>query len=295
MASELVQTLKRYSDAFPGQNPILTKIPGFGVLRADQKRRSKSHFTFKPSLCLVAQGEKAAVLGERTVHYRAGQALFVGIEIPAAGWVVEASPKAPFLGVGIQLDPATLRDVYEQLDEPPSASANPRQSVFVTEFDGPLADSVVRAVRLLATPRAIRVLYPAIMREICYWLLTGPNAGSVAALTLPKRHGEPIIHAVNVLRDRFDKPVRIEELAAIAHLSPSAFHRQFKALTSLTPLQYQKQLRLLEARRLMVAEAASAETAAFKVGYESASQFSREYARMFGRPPRRDVESSLRA
>ena len=294
MMSALAETLLRYSDAFPEHSPIMTAIPGFAVLRADRERRTRSHFTFKPSLCVVAQGEKATAFGDRTVRYRAGQALLVGIDTPAAGWVVEASATAPFLGVGIALDPATLRDVYDHLDPPP-ASGSASQSVVVIDFDGPLADSLVRAMRLLATPRAIRVLYPTIMREICYWLLAGPQGGSIAVRTLFKRHGEPIVRAVHALRDRFDKSVRIEELAAIAHLSQSAFYRRFKELTSMTPLQYQKQLRLIEGRRLMVAEAASAETAAFKVGYESASQFSREYARMFGQPPRRDVASMLSA
>jgi transcriptional regulator GlxA family with amidase domain len=146
-------------------------------------------------------------------------------------------------------------------------------------------------VRLLGTPRAVRVLYPAIMREICYWLLAGPHGGEIAKLAAGRP--EPIVRAIHTLRDRFDEHVRIEDLAALAHMSASAFHRRFKELTSMTPLQYQKQLRLLEARRLMVVERAGAETAAFKVGYESASQFSREYARMFGQPPRRDALAAL--
>ncbi len=293
MHKELVDVLTRYSKAHPGQNPIMTEIDGFAILHSDHVRRSKSHFTFKPSLCVIAQGAKAAVFGERTVHYRAGQALVVSIEIPASGWVAEASPEAPFLGAGIELDPAMLRDVYEELDEPPTVGAHPQQSVLVTDFDGPLADCVVRIMRLLERPRAIRILYPAIMREICYWMLAGPHGGEIAKLTLASGRPEPIVRAIHALRDRFDKPFRIEQLAAIARMSASAFHRHFKELTSMTPLQYQKQLRLLEARRLMVVEAASAEAAAFKVGYESASQFSREYARMFGQPPRRDVASVL--
>ena len=133
------------------------------------------------------------------------------------------------------------------------------------------------------------MLYPAIMREICYWLLSGPHGGEVLQLTMTHSHTRSILSAIHSLRDRFAEPVRIQELAAAVHLSPSAFHRQFKSITSLTPLQYQKQLRLLEARRLMVAEEASLETAAFQVGYESSSQFSREYSRFFGMPPRRDA------
>ena len=174
-----------------------------------------------------------------------------------------------------------MRDVMEGLDSPPAAGGNARHGVFVTEVDEPVADCALRAVRLLDTPKAIPMLYPAIMREICYWLLTGPSGGEIARMTLANNHTQRVISAIHALRDRFAEPVRIEELAAIAQLSPSAFHRQFKVLTSMTPLQYQKQLRLVEARRLMISSTANVETAAFQVGYESSSQFSREYSRMF--------------
>jgi AraC-like DNA-binding protein len=129
----------------------------------------------------------------------------------------------------------------------------------VTRVDGALADCFVRLVRLLAMPRAVRVLYPGIMREICYWLFEGLHGGDIAQTMLATGNAEPIVRAIHTLRDRFDQPVRIEQLASVAHLSASAFHRQFKELTSMTPLQYQKQLRLLEARRLMVSDSAGAE------------------------------------
>lgn len=142
-----------------------------------------------------------------------------------------------------------------------------------------------------ALPKAIPTLYPVIMREVCYWLLTGPHGGDIARLALANGPSQRVINAMHSLRSRFKEAVRIEELAAIAQLSASAFHRQFKTLTSLTPLQYQKQLRLLEARRLMISRAVNVETASFEVGYESPSQFSREYARMFGAPPKRDMKA----
>jgi transcriptional regulator GlxA family with amidase domain len=144
-------------------------------------------------------------------------------------------------------------------------------------------------VRLLDTPQAIPILAPMIMREICYWLLSGPDGSEVARVVLANSHAQRVVNAIHALRDQFTETVRIEELAAVAQMSPSTFHRQFKALTSMTPLQYQKQLRLLEARNLMVAGEANAEAAAYQVGYESPSQFSREYARTFGAPPRRDI------
>ncbi len=292
MVNKLVAALTRYTDAHPGQNAIVTEVPGVLILRSDQKRRPRP-VGFKPALCFIAQGAKAAVFGEKTVRYGAGHALVATVELPGVGWVAQASPEAPMLGIAIELDLTTLRSVYQDLEEPPAASSSPRQGVVVARVDGPLADCFMRLMRLLAMPRAVGVLYPGIMREICYWLLDGPHGGDIVQMTLATGHAEPIVRAIHALRDRFDTPVRIEELASIAHLSPSAFHRQFKELTSMTPLQYQKQFRLLEARRLMVSDSAGAESAAFRVGYASASQFSREYARMFGRPPRRDVESRL--
>ena len=153
-----------------------------------------------------------------------------------------------------------------------------------------MADCALRRVRLIDTPKAIPTLYPLIMREICYWLLTGPHGGDVARMALANTPSQRVISAMHTLRSRFKETVRMDDLAAVARMSTSAFYRQFKALTLLTPLQYQKQLRLLEARRLMVSRAFNTEAAAFAVGYESPSQFSREYARMFGMPPKRHLK-----
>ncbi|HEY4802689.1 MAG TPA: AraC family transcriptional regulator, partial [Paraburkholderia sp.] len=170
----------------------------------------------------------------------------------------------------------------------PVPAGDASHGVFVANFDGPLADCALRVVRLLDTPEAIGMLYPMVMREICYWLLSGPNGPAIARLASNENPSHGLLRAVENLRTRFAQPVRVEELAEVAQLSPSAFHRQFKALTGLPPLQYQKQLRLLEARRLLLSQALSVQAAAFEVGYESPSQFSREYARMFGAPPKRD-------
>ena len=182
-----------------------------------------------------------------------------------------------------------MREVMDSLDALPVATPEVQRSVFVTDFEGPLADCALRLLRLLETPRALPVLYPAIMHEICYWLLTGPHGAEIMSMTVKKIHTKNVLSAIHFLRDRFAKPIRIEELASIAQMSPSAFHRQFKAITSMTPLQYQKQLRLLEARRVMFADESNVGTTATQVGYESETQFSREYCRMFGMPPRRDI------
>jgi AraC-like DNA-binding protein len=294
MTDELVKAVARYTDARAGASPFLTAIEGLVILRSEVEKQPMP-LIYKPSLCVVAQGEKWAMFGRQQFVYREGQALVVSVEAPAFGRVSKASPRRPFLGVIIEFDLAIMRDVLQSLEAPPKPGREIGGGVFVTDFSGPMADAVTRMVRLLDTPKAIPILYPAAMREICYWLLTGPHGREAARIALASGHAQRVVAAIHALRERFDEPVRVEALARIARISPSAFHRQFKALTSMTPLQYQKQLRLLEARRLMVADAANAETAAFHVGYESASQFSREYARMFGAPPRRDVLGSAPA
>ena len=294
MAESLAELVLRYTEAQSGESPFRTAIEGLTILRSDHKRRA-NHLLYKPALCITVQGSKAAVFGDQCHEYSAGEALLVSVEMPGFGTVTEASPDKPYLGVILELDLAVLRAVASELAEPPKPSDSIGSGVFVTDFDGPLMECTVRVLRLLDTPGAIPVLYPAIMREISYWLLSGPYGGGVVRMTLSNTHERRILEAIHYLRDHFAEAVRIGDLAAVAQLSPSAFHRQFKAVTAMTPLQYQKQLRLLEARRLMTAGAANVEDAAFRVGYESASQFSREYGRMFGLPPRRDANLLKRA
>ena len=293
MLNELAEAVRQYTESQVGESPFSTAIKGLTILRSNHEKRPK-HLIFKPALCIVVQGAKWAIFGHQRFDYRAGQALVVSLEMPAFGTVAEASPSEPYLGIILEFDLAVMRQVMDELKTPPEASKKVGRGVFVTDFNGPLEYCTLRLLRLLKTPEAIPVLYPAIMREISYWLLTGPHGGDVVKLTLTNSHAQRVLSAIHLLRARFSEPVRIEALASLAHMSPSAFHRQFKAFTSLTPLQYQKQLRLLEARRLMVSDAINVETAAFQVGYESPSQFSREYSRMFATSPRRDVASLKR-
>jgi AraC-like DNA-binding protein len=300
----LLELVRRYTEAPAGGVPFRTPVPGLILLRSDEERMP-SHMVFKPSLCVTVQGSKWTTFGDRRYDYPAGQALVVSIEMPAHSRIEGASPQEPFLGVVVELDLAVMHEVLEAFDargagtpvgNPPVDGEAPERDlpghgVFVTNFAGPLADCVLRMVRLLDAPDAIPVLAPLIMKEICYWLLTGPQGGDVARLALANAHARRVINAIHVLRDQYMQALSIDDLAAVAQMSTSAFHRQFKALTSMTPLQYQKQLRLMEARNRMLAGTANAETAAYQVGYESPSQFSREYARMFGAPPRRDIEA----
>jgi AraC-like DNA-binding protein len=289
MSAALKTALVEYTTAQGGADGLfLTPIEGL-VLMKTSKEILPYHMIYKPALCVVGQGAKQVSLGDQVFDYAEGQALLVSVELPAFGRVTRATATEPYVGLTVEFDVGLMREVMEQLDIPPKPNAEHGLGLFVHDLTDSLAECVVRLVRLLATPKAIPVLYPSIMREICYWLLSGPNADAICKIALPNGHTQRIADAIYVLRENFSRSLRIEELAAAARMSPSSFHHHFKTLTSMTPLQYQKQLRLLEARRLMVADAANVTHAALQVGYESPSQFSREYARMFGTPPKRDA------
>jgi AraC-like DNA-binding protein len=293
MLDDLMQAVKRYTDTQSGSSPFRTAIEGLTLLRSDHKKLP-SHLIFKPALCMTVQGAKSTLFGDQEFVYGARQALVVNVEMPAFSRVIKASPDKPYLGIILELNLAILREVGEALEAPPETVPRVGKSVCAVPFEGSLSDCVLRMVRLLDAPKGIAVLYPAIMREISYWLLTGPYGPDIATMTMGNNHAHSVINAIHFLRERFATPIRIEELAKLARMSPSAFHRQFKAVTSMTPLQYQKQLRLLEARRLMVSQSTNVETAAYQVGYESPSQFSREYSRMFAISPSRDVAAFRR-
>ncbi|WP_260928619.1 AraC family transcriptional regulator [Novosphingobium sp. 9] len=285
---DLIAAIERFVDRQSGVSPYATPVEGMIVMRSDHPK-PPGHLLFRPSLCVVAQGAKWATFGGERLEYRAGQALVIGVETPSIGRVVEASPAEPCLVLALELDPAIMRSVAQDLPDLPGFAGEPTRGVHVTDFDGPLAACALRLVELCDTPEAVPVLRPLILREIAYRLLTGPRGGEIARLTLAGSPSRPVIEALHWLRERFRETVRVEDMAAVARMSASAFHRHFKALTAMSPLQYQKRLRLLEARRLMVARAFNVETACFEVGYESPSQFSRDYSRLFGAAPKRDV------
>lgn len=286
--SDLARAVLRYTESQPGTSPYETVIDGVSVFRSDHPK-APAYRLASPAMCIVVQGAKWATFGERRLHYQAGQALVVGVQTPSVGRVFEARPEEPCLVLIVELDPSVMRSVLEEMANPPQAVATNGHGIFVTDFDEGLADCALRLVRLLDAPDAARTVAPLVIREMCYWLLAGAHGGEMVRFALMDGASRRVMQAIQWLRQRYAAPVKIDELASMAQLSRSAFHRQFKALTSLTPIQYQKQLRLLEARRLMLSQSFAAEAAAFAVGYQSASQFSREYARMFGVSPKRDT------
>ncbi len=271
-----------------GQGRFDTGMPGVNLVRSFQTTMPIPNM-YRPSLCVVLKGAKEILFGETTLNYTEMECLVVSVEIPAIGRMIGATPANPYVGMTIEFDSAILRDVMQQLASPPVPSTTSSLCVFVGKVDEPLAECLTRLVRLMQNPAAIPVLFPAVMREIYYWLLTGPSGGEIAKLALPETHAERVTRAITYVREHFSELLRVEQLAEIARMSPSSFHHHFKTMTSMTPVQYQKQLRLLEARRLMLSDAVNVSEAAYEVGYESASQFSREYTRSFGVAPKRDV------
>lgn len=291
MASDLLAAVNAYlGEQGGGEGHFELPMGGVHILRSFHQVAA-NHALYRPSLCVVLQGGKRLLIGGDRLEYGAMQCLVVSMELPACGGIVAANPEEPFVGVTLDFEPAILRDVLSHLESPPAPPRDDEPAVFVADVSDALADCILRLVRLAETPQAIPVLFPAILRELYYWLLTGPYGGQISRQALPENHLARISRAIWLLRENFTETLPVDRLASAAGMSVSSFHHHFKSLTSMTPLQFQKQLRLLEARRLMLSDTVNVTEAAFRVGYESASQFSREYSRTFGVAPKRDTMS----
>lgn len=266
-------------------------VPGLAVIRyaAPTDRVPVLH---QPAVCIIAQGAKVVMLGEETYRYDSASHLVVSVDLPLTGQVVEASPARPYLCVRIDLEPALLNELM--LQQPPEPGGESSRGIHLSRTTPELADAATRLLGLLERPQDAAVLAPLIRREIHYRLLTGDQAGIVRQIGTPDSRLSQVNRAIAWIRANFARPFSIEAVARAAGMSASALHQHFKAVTAMSPLQYQKQIRLQEARRLMLGEGRDAQAAGFQVGYESPSQFSREYARLFGAPPARDA-ARLRA
>ncbi len=289
---ELTALVDRYTLAKRENRLYATAIDGVSTLRSDPLRRF-GQCMIKPALCITVQGEKTATFASKLYEYRAGHGLVVTAEMPERGTVCAESKDKPYLGLVIELNLETLQELAEERFAQTRTHAERKGAgPFTFELNDKLLDCALRAARLFGMPDAVPVLYPGIMREICYWLLKGPGGDQLQnIIMMANAQDRRVMQAIQQLRNRFREPVHAEELARAARMSSTTFHRQFKMITSMTPLQYQKQLRLFEARRLMISEHATVEGAAFEVGYASVSQFSREYVRTFGSPPRREISA----
>jgi len=283
--AKLASAIERQAAADGSHN---TAVPALKLSRFSA-RSDLAALVYEPSLCIVAQGAKNVLLADETYRLDPAQFLLVSVDLPVAAQVVEASPDRPYLAVRIALDPAAVGELLaDGINAPPLGSS--ARGLAVTPVDAPLLDAVARLVVLLDSPQHVTPLAPLVLREITYRVLTGPQGSRLRQMASADAPAQRIATATRWLKDHYADALQVESLAKHVRMSPSAFHFHFKAVTAMSPLQYQKRLRLQEARRLMLGDGLDAAEAAFHVGYESPSQFSREYKRHFGEPPMRDVE-----
>ena len=289
--AELADRVARKTPA-PGLND--TCVPGLSLIRATAPSQPLPS-VYHPSLCVVVQGRKRALLGDEVYVYDPLNYLVVSMTLPITGQIIDASPQQPYLCLRVDIDPAQVASLLAQLPPSLPAPEAATRPLFLARTSAPLLDAVLRLARLLDMPEEAGVLAPLALREIHYRVLTGELGGRLRQLCEVDGPSQRIARAIELVKARYAETLRIEELAAAAHMSPSALHQRFKAVTTLSPLQFQKQLRLQEARRLMLGEGMEAAAAGHRVGYESPSQFSRDYRRLFGAPPRREIASARSA
>jgi AraC-like DNA-binding protein len=264
-------------------------VEGLRLRRASSPTEMGHGVSF-PAFCVIAQGSKEILLGDRRYRYDPAHFLIATTAVPIGSRVSEASAERPYLGLVLRLDPAFVGSVMVEAGRPAPRSNATVTAIDVSPLDAGLLDAVVRLARLLETPVDARFLAPLIKREIVYRLLMGEQSDRVRHIATLGGETNRIAEAIARLRNDFDRPLRIEDLARELGMSVTGFHHHFKAVTAMSPLQFQKQLRLQEARRLMLGEDLDAASAGFRVGYDDASHFSREYKRLFGAPPMRDIE-----
>ncbi|MDN4055626.1 AraC family transcriptional regulator [Massilia sp. YIM B02763] len=286
-----METLARLADILarhtPGDGAFDTPLAGVSLLRTSSPTMPMP-VVYEPTLCLVAQGRKQAVLGTETYVYDAANYLVASVDLPVMGSVIEASEDKPYLCLRLNLDMTALSDLALRH---PSDEKLPEDSpgLSLNRTTPELLDAALRLAALLDTPSDIDALAPLVTREILYRLLTGPGNGVVRQMARANSRLNAIARAIVWLRAHYAQECRIDDMADVAGMSRSTFHAHFKAVTSMSPLEFRTQLRMQEARRLMVAEGLDAASAGYRVGYESPSQFSRDYARLFGAPPARDA------
>ncbi len=277
---ELAEITRRH--AFAGVSP--DTCPGMLLIEADAVTPAQ-HLVYEPMLCVILRGAKRTTLGSRSYTYRAGDYLVVSADLPVSGQVLEA----PYSAIGIPLDPVTIAGLMLET-EAPAAEAAPVRVLAVNRMDDGLLDAVGRLIGLLDRPSDVPVMAPMIRREILWRLLAGEASEMVRQIGTADGRLARVQRVIRRLREDYAEPIRIGELAALAGMSETSLHRHFKAATSMSPLQFQKQVRLQQARNLLLAEGRDVAGVGFAVGYDSPSQFSREYSRQFGRPPGRDLD-----
>jgi AraC-like DNA-binding protein len=284
MSPSLLHAVARHATGYADVKGVArTPIPGLAVIRA--MAPSEIHYEIsRPLVCLVVQGCKQVTSGATSVAIGAGDSLLITADVPTVSQITTASEDAPYFSLVLDLDRAVVCALAAEM----ASAATRGPAVQAEPTDGEVADAALRMMRLVARPEAVPVLQAQLVREMHYWLLVGRHGPAVRRLGGIDGAAARIARAVAVIRADFAAPIPVDRLAQAAGMSASSFHAHFRAATTLSPLQFQKQLRLIEARRVMRAEGLTASAAAFRVGYESIPQFTREYRRLFGRPPGTD-------
>ncbi len=282
--SEMADIVDRHCPGIGKQETPIADLVLFRGCATDKPTCAVVNSTF----AMIAQGAKRVLVGEEAYEYDARHYMIAAVELPISSRITYASPDAPYLGMAINLDARKIAEICAEMPRPPQKTVVDR-GFGIGELSQEIQNAALRLLRLLDTPEDIPVLAPIIERELLYRLLTGSQGARLCQAATAGSHSHQIVRAIGWLKNNIDQPVTIEHLADLTNMSKSSLHHHFKALTSMTPVQYQKQLRLHEARRLMLSDDHDAASAAHRVGYESPSQFSREYRRLFGAPPARDV------
>jgi AraC-like DNA-binding protein len=264
-------------------------LPGFFLARSSRPLQSLNT-VYQPAFCFIAQGRKRALLGEEVFRYDPGHYLLFTVDLPLIFQIEKATPDEPYLGLRLDLDPSLVASVLVEADIKIKKGDASTKAMDVHSIDANLLDAVVRLVRLADEPESSTVLAPLIVKEIIYRLLAGGQGARLGHL-LQSGDTQRISRAIGHLREHFNEPLKIDDFARQLGMSVSGFHHHFKSVTAMSPLQFQKQIRLQEARRLMLGEDLDAASAGFRVGYEDPSYFSRDYKKLFGSPPQRDIVS----
>jgi AraC-like DNA-binding protein len=283
--AELAKLVDRFSSG-DGIHP--TAVPGLRCLKMSAIN-TPTPSVYHPSVCVVVQGSKQVLLQGEIFRYAPSQYLAVSVDLPLLGRITEASARRPYLCLQISLDPRLMSELIAQSGNVAWAQGETARGLFVDKLDVSMMDALLRLARLLDTPKDIPTLAAMRMREFHYRMLSGSHGALIAQIAIAGSNTQKIADVIRRMKSDLSRAISVEDLAAKVHMSPSSFHQHFKAVTAMSPLQYLKRLRLTEARQIMLSEAADAASTAYRVGYESASQFSREYARMFGAPPMRDI------
>ncbi|GLI35623.1 AraC family transcriptional regulator [Desulforhabdus amnigena] len=271
-------------------NQLTTAILSLTLCRWETTTEPTSYM-HPPSICLIAQGSKRVMLGEDAYLYDANHFLITSVDLPVVAQIIEASREKPYLGLTLELDQRTIAQLLVDSRQPLPRKPETGRAMAVSEVPLPLLNAFQRLIDLLDAPEDIPILVPLVLREIFYRLLVGEQGARLRQITTVGSHSHQIARAIDWLKDNFNQPLRVDDLAAYSGMSTSSFYHHFRSLTAMSPLQFQKRLRLNEARRLMLTKRLDAATASFQVGYESPSQFSREYHHLFGAPPLRDIKN----